>query len=146
MSYDLIFLRRQPGQSWTDTIDAAEQTVLEGGEPSPLSPDMMRQIFERLRAIGPDVTRTEDGFQDEELSIDISCWVDEAAIAAPYWYTGEAARRVMERMLAYAAVVEEVTGLQGFDPQLELDLSQAAQHLDDVVEAFDAVAESFQRS
>lgn len=146
MSYDLIFLRREPGQSWMDTIEAAEQVVLEGGEPSPLAPEVTRQIFERLRAIGPEVTRTDDGYFDEELSIDISCWMDEAAIAVPYWYTGEAARRVMERMLAYAAVVEELTGLQGFDPQLELGLSEVRAHLDDVVEAFDAIAESFQAS
>jgi hypothetical protein len=46
-------------------------------------------------------------------------------------------------MYAYAAAVERVTGLEGYDPQLRLAIADAAAHVDDAVKAFAQVAEPF---
>jgi len=38
MSYDIFFVRRDPGQSFEDALDDLEQSY-EGGDPGPLTPD-----------------------------------------------------------------------------------------------------------
>ena len=43
-------------------------------------------------------------------------------------------------MYAYGAVVTACTGLEGYDQQLDLGLSEAIEHIDEAVAAFDSAA------
>jgi hypothetical protein len=144
MSYDLIFLPREPGQSWDDALDAAEIDPEEDSDETlAVDSEVWRAAVEGVRRVHPVVIERGDELLDEEASIQIQCWAREASISVPYWFTGEAARSVVLRMYAYAAAVERVTGLEGYDPQLRLAIADAAAHVDDAVKAFDQVAEPF---
>lgn len=144
MSYDLIFLRRGPGQSWEEALDGLEADGEEDSDEAlAVDPEVWRVVVEGVRRVHPAVIEVGDELLDEEASIQIQCWAREASISVPYWFTGEAARVVVLRMYAYAAVVESATGLEGYDPQLGLAIADAAARVDDAVRAFDQVAESF---
>ncbi|NUR72361.1 MAG: hypothetical protein HOU81_16220 [Hamadaea sp.] len=136
MSYDLIFARLAEGQSWEDFL-AAEPD----GADAPLDPVTWRRVVQRVREILPGATESGDELDHEETAIQLYCQADTAQLHVPYWYTGDAARRVVTLLYRVAAVVAEEAGLTAFDPQVEAPVT--AQRIDDAVAAFDSVAASF---
>ncbi|NUR47970.1 MAG: hypothetical protein HOV71_07555 [Hamadaea sp.] len=138
MSYDVIFARLAAGQSWADFLDAEPV-----GDDAPVDPATWRRIVGRVREILPGATESGDELDHEETAIQLVCQADTAQLHVPYWYTGEAARRMVTLLYRVAAVVTEETGMTGFDPQVEAPVID--QRIDDAVAAFDSVAAAFAR-
>jgi len=79
----------------------------------------------------------------EATGIQVSYFGGEASVTAPYWYQGEAARDVVDKIYRLGAVVQTETGLPGYDPQLDLSLSDGAERPDLAVSCFDQVSSAF---
>lgn len=139
MSYDLIFARLAPGQTWDDYLE--EDRDFE--EDSELAPQAWQRIVARVREILPNAVDAGGELDDESTAIQVLCSADDASIQVPYWHEGAAARQVVTAMYQIAAIIEEETGLRGFDPQIEVPISDAAARIDDAVAVFDNIAASF---
>ncbi|OHX02519.1 hypothetical protein [Micromonospora sp. WMMB235] len=61
----------------------------------------------------------------------------------PFWCRGDDAWAVVAAMYQLGEAVQAVTGLPGYDPQLELPLSDALAQPELAGGVFDEVAESF---
>ena len=129
MSYDIYFVRRDPGQSFEDALDATE--ALFQGDPGPLSSVELEQWAE-IVPVARKLLGEIDEFTDEttrELSdrttgIQLSLFNGEMAIHVPIGAAG-AAGDVLTRVHELALAVERVTGLEGFDPQTRAPVSPA---------------------
>lgn len=143
MSYDLIFVPRADGQSWDDALEAAEEDDSDG---SP-SAEAWARLLAAARQVLGDVAVFEgaDNYEltHEPTGIQVSYYAQEAGITVPYWYQGEDARAILEKIYQLGEAVQAETGLPGYDPQLELPLSDAAAQPDQAVKCFDQVAASF---
>ncbi|WP_203702011.1 hypothetical protein [Asanoa iriomotensis] len=141
MSYDLMFMRRQPGQSWGEALEAAEDYQDFGAGPD-------EQVWQRVVArakllLGDAFTRlTDDGGEvsHERTGIQLFLYADSAEMNVPYGATGEGATAVLRTMFLLGQVVEEETGLEGYDPQLGQPLREAAADLDLGAASFETVA------
>jgi hypothetical protein len=127
VSYDLDFYRRMPGESWEEAFQANEDPDRAGGRPAA---EVWSRIVAQAREILGEV-EVYDEDQCMELAhdptgIELACWSDFAAINVPYWYAGAEAAAVMERVYALARAVEQETGLEGYDPQLNQPLAELA--------------------
>jgi hypothetical protein len=127
VSYDVNFYRRLPGESWEEALEANEDPDRAGGRPAA---EVWSQLVARAREILGEV-EVYDAEQNMELThdptgIQLACWSDFAAITIPYWYTGAEATAVMEQVYALAWAVEQETGLEGYDPQLDQPLADLA--------------------
>jgi len=95
MSYDIYFLRREPGQSWEDTMDASEERAEDGKEPS--RPAQWDQVVSSVREVLGDVSVLEGPpnweITDEKTAIQVSCFAGEWSMIVPYWWDGNALRR-----------------------------------------------------
>ena len=128
MSYDIFFVRRDPGQSFEDALDATEESF--EGDPGPLSPVELEQ-WDEVLPIARDVLGNVEEFADEttrELTdpttgIQLSLFNGEMAIHVPYGDYEEQSISVMSRVYDLARAVERVTGLEGYDPQLDEPIS-----------------------
>ncbi|MEU6717506.1 hypothetical protein ABZ897_39085 [Nonomuraea sp. NPDC046802] len=78
---------------------------------------------------------------EEATGIQLTYDPDSASITVPFWYSGEAARDTIDRMYTLGRIVEDVTGMEGHDPQLGLPLTEALSNLDAAVAVFDQVAD-----
>ena len=136
MSYDIFFLRRDPGQSFEDALDGLEDSF-EGGDPGPLSDDELEQwetLLPRARAIlGERAEVTQDHEETRELSdpvtgIGLTFLEGEFEIHVPEnRVLGDGDElTLMSTVYALARAVEEVTGLEGYDPQLGEPVSDAS--------------------
>jgi hypothetical protein len=143
MSYDLIFVPRSDGQSWDDALDAAEET---DSDERPSGETWDRLVAAARQVLG-EVSLFE-GARNYELTheptgIQLSYYAAEASITVPYWYRGADARAVVTAIYQLGEAVQAVTGLPGYDPQLELPLSDAVGQPELAVSLFDNVARSF---
>src|SRR5262245_34656097 len=133
MSYDLTFRPNEESQR----SDAA-------GKPEPA-------IWERILAgarqvLGEiSVCRSDhhDELSHESTGIQISYFGSEVGITVPYWYSGAEAESIVTTIHRLAQVVEAATGFQGYDPQLDLPLAEAASRTGQAVAAFDRVQAMF---
>ncbi|HEY7483096.1 MAG TPA: hypothetical protein VH912_01420 [Streptosporangiaceae bacterium] len=128
MSYDVYFLKRQPGQSWEATLEALEELepLGESDEP-PYSAEFTaawRRIVAAARERLGDLTEFDYELDDEVTGIQLAGAPDECGLTVPYWHQGEEAERVMAHVFALAEVVERETGLEGYDPQLDKSISE----------------------
>lgn len=142
MSYDLIFARLAPGQTWDDYLEDDDREFDEDAAEE-LAPEVWQRIVSRVREILPSAVDAGGELDDEHTAIQVLCSADEASIQVPYWHEGAAARRIVTAMYQIAAIIEDETGLRGFDPQIEMATADAAGHVDQAVAVFDSVAASF---
>lgn len=142
MSYDLIFVRLAPDQSWAEFL-AAEHDFDGEGARRAVATETWQRIVRRVRQILPEAVDTGGELDDERTAIQVFCGADEASVQVPYWHTGAAARRVLTAMYEIAAILEQETGLRGYDPQLEAPTAELADRVEDAVAVFDGVAASF---
>ena len=54
-----------------------------------------------------------------DLATQITIFDNNVSITVPYWYTGDKAQQVFEKVNGYARVVKQVTGYFVYDPQTE---------------------------
>ncbi|MCI4063672.1 hypothetical protein MRQ36_14185 [Micromonospora sp. R77] len=143
MSYDLIFVPRRDDQSWDDALEAAEEA---DSDERPSGEAWARLVAAARQVLGE--VSVFEGAHNYELTheptgIQISYYPEEAAVTVPYWYRGEGARAVVTAMYQLGDAVQAVTGLPGYDPQLELSLSDAVAQAELAAGVFDEVAASF---
>ena len=122
MSYDIYFVRRDPGQSFADALDATEESY--DGDPGPLGSAELEQ-WERittragqiLDGIEEFATANSRELADTGTGIQLSMIADEVSITVPSERPDQDS--VMAKVYALARVVEAETGLEGYDPQLQ---------------------------
>ncbi|MEV4621700.1 hypothetical protein AB0J74_23695 [Asanoa sp. NPDC049573] len=142
MSYDLMFVRRQPGQGWEEALEAAEGDDEFGAGPAP---DVWQRVVDRARALLGEVSLfvTDDcgEINHEPTSIQLDLFADSAAMHVPYGDTGDRATAILQAMYLLGRIVEEETGLEGYDPQADRPLAEAATNLEFGTASFETVAQ-----
>jgi hypothetical protein len=129
VSYDIYFVRRDPGQSFEDALDDIEDAF--EGDPGPLTPveleqwdevlSVARDVFADVEEFGDEMTRE---LVDPDTGIQVSLFNGEVAIRVPYGEGGAgSADEVMAKVYELARGIERATGLEGYDPQLEEPVS-----------------------
>lgn len=143
MSYDIFFVRRDPGQTFQDALDDLEGSY-EGGDPGPLSEsdlELWDAVLPRaLRVLGPTAEVESVGSETRELcdpatGIGLTLFQGEFEIHVPEPGSGGSVSpgapldqvEMMSRVYAIAHAVEEATGLEGYDPQLGEPVSDTAE-------------------
>lgn len=88
-----------------------------------------------------DVFETDDAYELTHLptGIQLTYTADGAGISVPYWYTGCRAEEMVRAIHRLGRMVETVTGLASYDPQLDASLSEAATRPDVSAGTFDEV-------
>lgn len=74
---------------------------------------------------------------DDGKALQLSMYPGEVSLTTPYWFEGDEAERIVERLRSIAAAIEDATGLIAYDPQagaafLESGANQAAETFDRV--------------
>lgn len=124
MSYDIYFVRRDPGQSFEEALETTEEGY-DSGDPGPLTEVELEQwerILPHARAILGEieefVSDSTRELSDPATGVQLSILPGEISITVPYWRTDQDDVAVMEKVYAVARAVEAETGLEGYDPQL----------------------------
>jgi hypothetical protein len=122
VSYDIYFLKRDPGQSWEDAMEALEE---QAAAPEVLTrPSCWDQVVSGVRYILGDVSVLENPpvweVDHERTGIQVSCFSREWSITVPYWSDGDAAVAITGHLRAIAGIVQTATGLEAYDPQVEI--------------------------
>ena len=124
MSYDIFFVRRDPGQSFEDAIDATEEEFADG-EPGPLKDvdfEVWERILPRARAILGDIEVFENAesrsLTHPPTGIELSLIRGEVSINVDPGQSAVDSVELMRTVYALARAVEDETGLEGYDPQL----------------------------
>ena len=135
MSYDIFFVRRDPGQTMEDALADVEDSY-EGGDPGPLTDDDLEQWAALLPAareiLGPTAELTQDDDETRELTdpvsgIGLTLVNGELQIHVPeHRAAGQDDLAVMSTVYDLARAIEDATGLEGYDPQLGEPVSDAS--------------------
>ncbi|MEO7980474.1 MAG: hypothetical protein ABI807_06230 [Sporichthyaceae bacterium] len=135
MSYDIFFVRRDPGQTFEDALEGVEESY-EGGDPGPLTDEDLEQWDALVPAareiLGSGAELTQDHDESRELTdpvsgIGLTLVSGELQIHVPEsTATGDDDLAVMARVYDLARAVEDATGLEGYDPQLGEPVSDAS--------------------
>jgi hypothetical protein len=135
MSYDIFFVRRDPGQTMEDALADVEDSF-EGGDPGPLTEEDLEQWEALLPAareiLGPTAELTQDDDETRELTdpvsgIGLTLVNGELQIHVPaHRAAGHDDLTVMSTVYDLARAVEDATGLEGYDPQLGEPVSDAS--------------------
>lgn len=136
MSYDIFFVRRDPGQSFEDALEDVEASY-DGGDPGPLTDEDL-ELWEAVlpvarEILGPGAEVTQDDDQTRELSdpgtgIGLTFFQGELEIHVPESRVrGDDDLALMATVYDLARAVERATGLEGYDPQLGEPVSDLAE-------------------
>jgi hypothetical protein len=123
VSFDLYFLKREPGGTWQDAMERLEEAA---ADPAPLDDtDLARWDAVRGR-VRPLLPRAEEftgeshlELSDADSGIQLSLSHRELALTTPYWYSGTDAQAMVDRLRSVAIAVETATGLTAYDPQAD---------------------------
>lgn len=123
MSYDIYFVRRDPGQSFEDALDELEGTFEDGdlGELEDADLEQWEALLPKVRELlgELDVDDSDDATRElvaRESGIELTMIQGELAIRLPEDSTQDSLE-LMTTVYALARTVEDVTGLEGYDPQ-----------------------------
>jgi hypothetical protein len=125
MSYDIFFVRRDPGQTFEDALDDLEGSF-EGGDPGELTDvdlEHWDSILPLAREILGDVEVDDEDEETRELTavatgVELTMIQGEIAIRVPDERSVDDDLELMQAVYDLAHAVEDVTGLEGYDPQL----------------------------
>lgn len=125
MSYDIFFVRRDPGQSFEDALDELESQFPDG-DPDELTDDDLEwwgELVPLARGILGEVEVTDDSDTTLELAaresgIELTLISGEVEIHLTDPPPDVDELEVMSMVYELARAVEEVTGLEGYDPQV----------------------------
>ena len=134
MSYDIYFVRRDPGQTFADALDATEDSY--DGDPGPLGSAELEQ-WERITSRAGQILEAIEEFSsaksrelaDSATGIQLSMIADEVSITVPSERPEQDAVSLMAKVYALARVVEDETGLEGYDPQLQEPITNPHQRM-----------------
>ncbi|GAA4076406.1 hypothetical protein [Actinomadura miaoliensis] len=145
MSYDIHFLKRDPGQSWDDAMEALEEQA--NAAETLGRPPNWDGVVSEVRALLGDVSVVEAPptweIDHRATAIQVSCYSGEWSISVPFWSDGDAAKKVAAHLRAISEIVQRATGLAPYDPQLESAVTSDEWTADQAAAVFDRVAESF---
>ncbi len=127
MSYDIFFVRRDPGQSFEDALEDVEESY-DGGDPGPLT-DADLELWDAVlpaarEVLGETAELSQDDEETRELTdpvtgIGLTLVSGEFQVHVPERpVTGDEDLMLMGRVYELARAVEDATGLEGYDPQL----------------------------
>ena len=123
MGYDIYFVRRDPGQPFEEALDDTEDAF--DSDLRPLDEEEVEQwdrIVPRAREILGDVEVFADDVSreltDPATGVELTMTPLEVAITVPYGEATADSVALMTKVYALARVVEDETGLEGYDPQL----------------------------
>ena len=130
MSYDIFFVRRDPGQTFEDALDELEESF-ENGDPGELTDvDLERwdALLPLAREILGDVVVDDADEESRELTavrsgVELTLIQGEIAIRVPDDRAPADDVELMAAVYELARAVEDVTGLEGYDPQLNEPVS-----------------------
>jgi len=130
MSYDIFFVRRDPGQTFEDALDELEESF-ENGDPGELTEvDLERwdALLPLAREILGEIEVDDDDEETRELTavrsrVELSMIQGEIAIRVPDERSPVDDVDLMSAVYDLARAVEDVTGLEGYDPQLNEPVS-----------------------
>lgn len=132
MSYDIYFVRRDPGQSFEDALDDLEASYDEGDQPELTDSDLevWEALLPRAREILGEIEVVEDDESTRQLAardsgIELTLISGELEIHVPTPPPGADGLQLMSTVYALARAVEEETGLEGYDPQVGEPVSAA---------------------
>jgi hypothetical protein len=133
VSYEVVFLHREPGQSWEDAFAQRQSSLEDSGAVlrrlSAAEQESWERIVRRAEELLGDVEATSNDVLGELVhpgtGIEINVSAGEASITVPYRQTGEEALTVMEQLYALARIVEDETGFEGYDLPLDEPVAQA---------------------
>lgn len=124
MSYEIFFVRRDPGQSFEDALDDIEESF--EGDPGPLSEaeieqwgDVVPAVRDVLGDVNEYANETTRELTHPATGIQLSLFNGEMTIRVPHGDFRDAGVDVMSKVYALARAIERVTGLEGYDPQLQ---------------------------
>jgi hypothetical protein len=145
MSYDIYFFKRDPGQSWEDAMEALEE---QAADPEVLTrPPGWDQVVSGVRYILGDAAVLENApvweIGHERTGIQVSCYSGEWSLTVPYWSDGDAAVAITGQLRAIAGIVQTATGLEAYDPQVEMAVTTDEWTAQQAASVFDQVAEIF---
>jgi hypothetical protein len=146
VSYDIYFLKREPGQSWEDAMEALEEQAARAEVLT--RPPGWDQVASGVRYILGDVSVVENPpvweIHHERTGIQVSCYSREWSITVPYWSDGDAAVTIARHLRAVAGIVQTATGLEAYDPQVEIVVTTDEWTAQQAASVFDHVAQSFE--
>ncbi|WP_042374527.1 hypothetical protein [Streptacidiphilus neutrinimicus] len=130
MTYDIYFLRVEPGRTFDETMQEVNSAYDPEAEPDPMNlTGDQRAVWDRLtqrisREVGP--------ITSEEYLYSLTLWRDgpaghlqldyagdSASIEISYRYPGQAALPIMAEAYRIARMVEEECGLEGYDAEVD---------------------------
>jgi hypothetical protein len=125
MSYDIFFVRRDPGQTFEDALDELEASF-ENGDPGELTEVDLEHwdaLLPFAREILGEITVDDEDEETRELTavasgVELSMIQGEIAIRVPDERGPGDDLDLMTAIYELARAVEDVTGLEGYDPQL----------------------------
>lgn len=130
MSYDIFFVRRDPGQTFEDALDELEASF-ENGDPGELT-DADLERWEALLPIAREIlgeVSVDDADEETreltavESGVELTMIQGEIAIRVPDERSPADDVELMSAVYDLARAVEDVTGLEGYDPQLDEPVS-----------------------
>lgn len=131
MSYDIYFVRRDPGQSFEDALDELEGSFDDGdlGELTDSDVEQWEALLPKVRELLGEVEVDDSDQSTRELvardsGIELTMIQGELAIRLPE-DSGQDSLELMTTVYALARTVEDVTGLEGYDPQTGEPVSTA---------------------
>ena len=136
MSYDIFFVRRDPGQTFEDALDSVEESY-DGGDPGPLTDEEI-ELWDALlpharEVLGSQVEITQDDEETRELTdaltgIGLTFFQGEFEIHVPAEAAAGRDPELLDTVYELARAVEDATGLEGYDPQLGVPLSDTSEN------------------
>ena len=123
MSYEIYFVRRDPGESFEDALDEVEASF--EGDPGPLTATDL-EVWEDVRLAASNVLGDVEVSEDEttrELThpgtgIQLALFKGEMTIRVPDGDASATSLDVMSKVYELARAIERSTGLEGYDPLL----------------------------
>ena len=132
MSYDIYFVRRDPGQSFEDALDDLESSYEEGDQPELTDSDLevWEALLPRAREILGEIDVVEEDESTRQLAardsgVELTLISGELEIHVPSPPRGADDLELMSSVYALARAGEEETGLEGYDPQVGEPVSAA---------------------
>ena len=136
MSYDIFFVRRDPGETIEEALEGVEESY-EGGDPGPLTEedlelwDSLLPMAREILGSAAEITREDEETReitDPVTGIGLLVFQGEFEIHVPDNRTGGVDDLVvMSTVYDLARAVQDVTGLEGYDPQLGEPVSDVSE-------------------
>ncbi|EOM74538.1 hypothetical protein DW322_05020 [Rhodococcus rhodnii] len=132
MSYDILFLRREPGQSFDDALEADEERQIAASEGISCEDPLVIAAADEVRRavvemIGPDAKvdtgRPGIDIYDPATRVLLEYHWEGVSISTTFGPDPSPVTRI-SAVFRTAEIIERLTGLEGYDRQIEMALRE----------------------